>query len=346
MVCLFSCSHFGSSHFHSKLTLQGARSCVDEDPSVAALEAELSRSPRGAGAVEGWCGYRCTCGPSVKRLCRTGEVRGAIPAMLTLFPVELNHVVCVWRNAMPTPGRQQSSPPMVSSRHSVKQRKRHPHIKEGLGASPESIQNVVACAAEIGPVEQDTSTTTSLERSRHRARAKHRFWNLMENERALQGSATPLEEAVDVGPMNFTQHRREHVMKIVPFFLKGGFSAALRVALEARNVAMSRRKNRMEAVLPLTAHVVEPTVPWRAGPTKKLEARFEKFFSGQRMSLIDDSTDVSSQAALGSSQEETRNGDRQAASREFGHDRRVVSRTAGHGKNTQRSSTTTVGNDL
>ena len=74
------------------------------------------------------------------------------------------------------------------------------------------------------------------------------------NTASLPSSVAPLEEeVVDSGPTNFTQHRREmsvafrefdacklrplfecraHVMKTVPFFLRGGFRAALCLVLE------------------------------------------------------------------------------------------------------------------
>ena len=78
----------------------------------------------------------------------------------------------------------------------------------------------------------------------------------------MPGSVVPLEEeVVDSGPTNFTQHRREmsvafreldacelrplfecraHVVKTVPFFLRGGFRAALRVALEEISTGQER----------------------------------------------------------------------------------------------------------
>ena len=141
---------------------------------------------------------------------------------------------------------------------------------------------------------------------------------------SLPGSVVPLEEeVVDSGPTNFTQHRREmsaafreldacelrplfecraHVMKTVPFFLRGGFRAALRVALEEISSGQERgdeqKQERGWKLFFLLPRMLLGR-PCRGGlvPRKKLEARFQMFFSGQWKLLIDDSTDVSSQAA-------------------------------------------------
>ena len=91
-------------------------------------------------------------------------------------------------------------------------------------------------------------------------------------------------------------------MKTVPFFLKGGFRAVLRVFLEEISTGQERgdeqRQERGWNLFFLFARTLLSR-PCRGGlvPRKKLEARFEKFFSGQWKSLIDNSTDVSSQAA-------------------------------------------------
>ena len=60
-----------------------------QDP-VTALEAELSQVRAELAQLKGGVDPDAPCGPSVKRPCRTGEVRGAIPAMPTLVPAELN----------------------------------------------------------------------------------------------------------------------------------------------------------------------------------------------------------------------------------------------------------------
>ena len=69
----------------------GSGPCRQEsqDP-VAVLEAELSRARAELAQLKGGVDPDASCGPSVKRPCRTGEVRGGIPAMPTLVPAELN----------------------------------------------------------------------------------------------------------------------------------------------------------------------------------------------------------------------------------------------------------------
>ena len=69
----------------------GSGPCRQEsqDP-VAVLEAELSRARAELAQLKGGMDPDASCGPSVKRPCRTGEVRGGIPAMPTLVPAELN----------------------------------------------------------------------------------------------------------------------------------------------------------------------------------------------------------------------------------------------------------------
>ena len=57
---------------------------------VTALEAELSRVRADLAQLKGGVNPDAPCGPSVKRPCRAGQVRGAIPAMPTLVPAELN----------------------------------------------------------------------------------------------------------------------------------------------------------------------------------------------------------------------------------------------------------------
>ena len=56
-----------------------------QDPG-AALEAELSRARAELALLKGGVDPDAPCGPSVKRPCRTGEVRAALPAMPTLIP--------------------------------------------------------------------------------------------------------------------------------------------------------------------------------------------------------------------------------------------------------------------
>ena len=67
----------------------GSGPCRQEsqDP-VAVLEAELARAE--LAQLKGGVDRDAPCGSSVKRPCRTGEVRGAVPAMPTLVPAELN----------------------------------------------------------------------------------------------------------------------------------------------------------------------------------------------------------------------------------------------------------------
>ena len=90
-------------------------------------------------------------------------------------------------------------------------------------------------------------------------------------------------------------------MKTVPFFLRGGFRAALRVALEKTSTGQERgdeqKQERGWNIFFLLPRMLLSR-PCRGGlvPRKKLEG-FEIFFSGQWKLLIDDSTDVSSQAA-------------------------------------------------
>ena len=50
---------------------------------VAVLGAELSRARAELAQLKGGANLDALCGPSVKRTCRTGKVRGAIPAMPT-----------------------------------------------------------------------------------------------------------------------------------------------------------------------------------------------------------------------------------------------------------------------
>ena len=54
------------------------------------FEAELSRARAELAQLKGGVDPDAPCGPSVKRPCRTGEVRGGIPAMSTLIPADLN----------------------------------------------------------------------------------------------------------------------------------------------------------------------------------------------------------------------------------------------------------------
>ena len=136
---------------------------------------------------------------------------------------------------------------------------------------------------------------------------------------SLPGSVVPLEEeVVDSGPTNFTQHRREmmsaafreldacelrplfecraHVMKSVPFFLRGGFRAVLRVALEEISTGQERgdeqKQERGWKLFFLLPRMLLGR-PCHGGlvPRKKLEAQVPWMF------LIEDSMEVSSQAA-------------------------------------------------
>ena len=163
-------------------------------------------------------------------------------------------------------------------------------------------------------------TTTGLERSlRWDRRRTPSLWNWKGNQ-TLRGiqvlSFLPEEEVLDVSPMNFTQHQREmnsafreldawelrllfecraHVMKSVPFLLKGAFRAALRVAMEEISTGQERgdeqRQERRWKHFFLLPRMLLSRPP-RGGlvPRKKLEARLNKFFSGQWKSLIDDRT--------------------------------------------------------
>ena len=167
---------------------------------------------------------------------------------------------------------------------------------------------------------------------------------------SLPGSVIPLEEeVVDSGPTNFTQHRREmsiasreldacelrplfecraHVMKTVPFFLRGGFRAVLRVALEEISTGQERgdeqkQERGWKLFFLFPRMLLSRSCRGGLVPRIKLEARFEMFFSEWKL-LINDSTDVPIQAASARIRKRRgQNNDSQVARAE----RRVVSRT-------------------
>ena len=66
----------------------GSGPCRESQDPVAVLEAELSQARAELAQLKGGVDPDASCGPSVKRPCRTGEVRGGVPAMPTL--VQLN----------------------------------------------------------------------------------------------------------------------------------------------------------------------------------------------------------------------------------------------------------------
>ena len=69
----------------------GSGPCLQESQDKgAAFEAELSRACAELALLKGGVDPDAPCGPSVKRPCRTGKVRAALPAMPTLVPAELN----------------------------------------------------------------------------------------------------------------------------------------------------------------------------------------------------------------------------------------------------------------
>ena len=85
---------------------------------------------------------------------------------------------------------------------------------------------------------------------------------------------------------------RAHTMKTIPFFLRGGFRAAVRLSLE--EVVSGERGWKLFFLLPRMLL----SRPCRGGlvPRKKLETRFQKFFAGEWLPLIADSVRDSSQA--------------------------------------------------
>ena len=95
--------------------------------------------------------------------------------------------------------------------------------------------------------------------------------------------------------------RRAHTMKSVPYFLRCGYRAAVRLALEeivsgwdSGDVVKQERGWKL-FILPSPTHVVESPLPWRIG--RKWETRFQKFFAGDWAGLVADSEDLTSQAS-------------------------------------------------
>ena len=91
----------------------------------------------------------------------------------------------------------------------------------------------------------------------------------------------------------------------------------------------------MEALLPPPAHVVEPPAPWRVGPTDKVGSPVREVLL-KTMEVIDRRQHGRFQSGcIGTSSQEETPKKRQPSckSREFGHGRRVVTRTAGIGIN-------------
>ena len=91
-------------------------------------------------------------------------------------------------------------------------------------------------------------------------------------------------------------------MKSVPYFLRGGYRAAVRLALEeivsgwvSGDVVKQERGWKLFFLLPRMLL----SRPCRGGlvPRRKLETRFQKFFAGDWAGLVADSEDLTSQAS-------------------------------------------------